>query len=173
MIEIKMPQLGQTTDEVKIIRWLVKEGQEVKKGEPLCEVETDKVTMELESFESGTILKINIEPDTTVTAGTVIAVIGKSGEMVLKSKESVGKIEITEKALTIEEQVIEKGKSKEQAGEPEKLPTGYGSEIRATSLVKNLARIKKIDLRLVKGTGPQGFITKEDLDNYEKTNEKI
>ncbi len=170
MIEIKMPQLGQTTDEVKIIRWLVKEGQEVKKGEPLCEVETDKVIMELESFENGTILKINVEPDTIVNSGTVIAVIGKAGEVIEKSKEAEGKVEITEKVLTNEEQTVEKGKSKEQAGEPDKVPTEYGSEIKAISLVKNLAKIKNIDLRLVKGTGPQGLITREDLDNFIKGN---
>lgn len=145
MIEIKMPQLGQTTDEVKIIRWLVKEGQEVKKGEPLCEVETDKVTMELESFENGTILKINIEPDTIVTAGTVIAVIGKAGEVVEKSKEAEGKIEITKNALVTEEQAIGKGKFKDQKEEQDKLSAEYGDELKAKGLVKNIAKIKKSD----------------------------
>lgn len=145
MIEIKMPQLGQTTDEVKIIRWLAKEGQEVKKGEPLCEVETDKVTMELESFENGTILKINIEPDTIVTAGTVIAVIGKAGEVVEKSKEAEGKIEITKNALVTEEQAIGKGKFKDQKEEQDKLSAEYGDELKAKGLVKNIAKIKKSD----------------------------
>ena len=151
MIEIKMPQLGQTTDEVRIVRWLVKEGQEVKRGEPLCEVETDKTTMELESFEGGTVLKINVEPDTVVNSGAVIALIGKTGEIkepkkagnaVKKDEAGHGKIEITETALT------------------------EVNDIKATSLVKNLAKIKNIDLRLVKGTGPQGLITRDDLDNF-------
>ena len=153
MIEIKMPQLGQTTDEVRIVRWLVKEGQEVKRGEPLCEVETDKTTMELESFEGGTVLKINVEPDTVVNSGAVIALIGKAGEIkeskkagnaVKKDEAGHGKIEITETALT------------------------ESSEIKATSLVKNLAKMQNIDLHLVKGTGPQGMITRDDLDNFIK-----
>jgi len=153
MIEIKMPQLGQTTDEVRIVRWLVKEGQEVKRGEPLCEVETDKTTMELESFEGGTVLKINVEPDTVVNSGAVIALIGKTGEIkepkkagnaVKKDEAGHGKIEITETALT------------------------ESSEIKATSLVKNLAKMQNIDLHLVKGTGPQGMITRDDLDNFIK-----
>lgn len=148
MIEIKMPQLGQTTDEVRIVRWLVKEGQEVKRGEPLCEVETDKTTMELESYESGTVLKINVEPDTVVNSGAVIALIGKVGEIkesekaVKKDEAGHGKIEITETTLT------------------------EISEIKATSLVKNLAKMQNIDLHLVKGTGPQGLITRDDLDNF-------
>ena len=106
MIEIKMPQLGQTTDEVRIVRWLVKEGQEVKRGGPLCEVETDKTTMELESFEGGTVLKINVEPDTVVNSDAVIVLIGNAGEIKeskkaeKKDEAGHGKIEITETALT-------------------------------------------------------------------------
>lgn len=162
MIEIKMPQLGQTSDEVRIIRWLIKEGQEVKKGESLCEVETDKVTMELESFESGTILKINIEPDTIITAGTVIAIIGKAGELVEKSREAEGKIEITEKALITKEQAVEKGKLKEQVGEPDKLSDEYRGKDKTIGLVKNIAKIKKSELKTQK---EPGSTTAEILSN--------
>jgi len=139
MIEIKMPQLGQTTDEVRIVRWLVKEGQEVKRGEPLCEVETDKVTMELESFESGTILKINVESDTVVNSGAVIALIGKAGEIkeskkVEKKDEVVhGKIEITETALT--ESMQETGREIQDKFE--------NTEINAAERKKILAEIGK------------------------------
>ncbi|MCK5568432.1 MAG: biotin/lipoyl-binding protein, partial [Spirochaetes bacterium] len=65
-VEIKMPQLSQTTEDVRLIGWLVEEGQEVKKGDPLCEVETDKTTMAVESFESGTVLRLIADPDTMV-----------------------------------------------------------------------------------------------------------
>lgn len=81
-VEIKMPQLSQTTDEVRLINWLVHEGDTVQKGDPLCEVETDKVTMAVESFESGTVLKLVAEPDTVIDAGAVIAVLGERGEQV-------------------------------------------------------------------------------------------
>ena len=81
-VEIKMPQLSQTTDEVRLINWLVQEGDTVQKGDPLCEVETDKVTMAVESFESGTVLKLVAEPDTVINAGAVIAVLGERGEQV-------------------------------------------------------------------------------------------
>jgi len=177
MIEIKMPQLGQTTDEVRIVRWLVKEGQEVKRGEPLCEVETDKTTMELESYESGTVLKINVEPDTIVNSGAVIALIGKAGEIKeskkaeKKDEAGHGKIEITETALTESRQ--ESGQERQDKLEKAAIEEGipqreYGSEVKVTSLVKNLAKMQNIDLHLVKGTGPQGLITRDDLDNFIK-----
>jgi len=81
-IKIKMPKLGQTTDEVKLISWCVAEGQKIKKGDTLCEVETDKVKMDVESFESGTVLKLCAEPEEIIQAGTVIAVLGEESEKV-------------------------------------------------------------------------------------------
>jgi len=79
-VEIKMPQLGQTSDEVRLIKWLVKEGEEVKRGQPLCEVETDKVTMELESVESGKVIKLLAVPDSQIKTGETIAEIQKAGQ---------------------------------------------------------------------------------------------
>ncbi|GEM_PF-175002 len=73
--EIKMPQLGQTSDEVRLIRWLVKEGDFVKRGQPLCEVETDKVTMEFESVAEGVVQKLNFLPDSQIKTGDIIAII--------------------------------------------------------------------------------------------------
>ncbi len=105
MIEIKMPQLGQTTDEVRIVRWLVKEGQEVKRGEPLCEVETDKVVMELESVESGTVSKIISEPDSQVKTGEVVALI----EPPVKKTTPSADVEKPDSSSGIETSVIEKG----------------------------------------------------------------
>lgn len=181
MIEIKMPQLGQTTDEVRIVRWLVKEGQEVKRGQPLCEVETDKTTMELESFEGGTVLKLNVGPDTVVNSGAVIALIGKAGEINESgaNKEAGAARETGEfKAgggIKEGEEIKESGRAgkadkKDEAdkGKVEITETALteSSDIKATSLVKNLAKIKNIDLHLVKGTGPQGLITRDDLDNF-------
>ena len=79
-VEIRMPHLSQTTDEVRFIMWLVQEGSKVNKGDPICEVETDKVTTVVESFENGTVLKLLALPDTIVYAGTIIAVLGEPGE---------------------------------------------------------------------------------------------
>jgi len=136
--EIIMPPLSQTTDEVTLIGWLVKEGDRVNRGDPLCEVETDKVTMEVESFTGGTVLKICSEPDTVVTVGSVIAVVGEPGE-------KVPDLAVGFKAT----------------------PTETG--IKATLLVRNLARKRNIHLQNITGTGPEGLITRADLDNFEKS----
>ncbi len=143
--EIIMPPLSQTTDEVRLIGWLVKKGEQVKRGDPLCEVETDKVTMEVESFTDGTMLKICSEPDTMVAVGSVIAVVGEPGEKV--------------SALTVEASMLSLEKPMTVAAE---------IEIKATLLVRNLAGKRSIDLRNVSGTGPGGLITRADLDNFER-----
>lgn len=75
--EIKMPDLSQTTDEVKLLRWLVREGDKVYKGDLLCEVETDKVNMEVESFTDGIVLKLIGKPGSQIKIGSVIAVMGE------------------------------------------------------------------------------------------------
>ena len=78
--EIKMPSVGTTTDEVRIISWKVKEGQYVKKGDILCEVETDKAVVEIECYAEGTILKIFYNDDSLVNVGSILAIVGNLGE---------------------------------------------------------------------------------------------
>ena len=80
--EIKVPDLGTNDDSVVILRWLKKEGDAVKRGDLLCEVQTDKATTELESVAQGTLLKCLVEEDTEVSVGTVIAYVGEPGEAV-------------------------------------------------------------------------------------------
>ena len=81
-IKIKMPDLGTNVESVVLLKWLKQVGEEVKRGEPLCEVETDKASTELESVAKGTLLKQVVAEDTEVTVGTVIAYIGSPGETV-------------------------------------------------------------------------------------------
>ena len=80
--EIKMPDLGTTEDTVVLLKWVKQVGDEVKRGEPLCEVQTDKSNTELESVAKGVLLKQVIEEGAEVSAGTVIAYIGQAGEQV-------------------------------------------------------------------------------------------
>jgi pyruvate/2-oxoglutarate dehydrogenase complex dihydrolipoamide acyltransferase (E2) component len=75
-----MPPLGQTSDELRIVAWLKREGDAVAAGEVLFEVETDKATLEVEATRTGTLLRIAHGEGETVSTGTVIAYIGESGE---------------------------------------------------------------------------------------------
>ena len=80
--EIKMPDLGTTVETVVLLKWLKQQGDQVKRGEPLCEVQTDKANTDLESVAKGTLLKQVIVEDTEIMVGTVIAYIGEPGESV-------------------------------------------------------------------------------------------
>jgi len=155
-VEIPMPRLSQTTDEVRLIRWLVAVGDSVRKGQALCEVENDKTTLEVESFAAGTVLRLAGEPDAMVAAGTLIAVLGETGERV-------------------ESPTVDAGAAAPRA--PAAAPVAPASsgasatpapaaDVRATPLVRNLARKHGVELTRVRGTGARGLITREDLDAY-------
>ena len=79
---IKIPDISTTADTVVLLKWLKQEGQQVKRGEPLCEVETDKANTELESVAEGTLLKQMVAEATEITVGTVIAYVGEPGETI-------------------------------------------------------------------------------------------
>jgi pyruvate dehydrogenase E2 component (dihydrolipoamide acetyltransferase) len=172
--EITMPQLAQTTDEVKLTKWLVEEGQDIKRGQALCEVETDKSNMELESFESGSVLKLLAEPGQIIPSGQAIAIIGEKNEKIPEgiyiSKNLNADMQKDDKQTELTDVKSRSSESSEILQEPieENQQPFEGKEFKATSIVKNIAKIKSIDLRLVKGTGPQGIITKDDLERFTK-----
>jgi len=162
-VEIKMPQLSQTTDEVRLLNWLVHEGDTVQKGDPLCEVETDKVTMAVESFESGTVLKLIAEPDTVIDAGTVIAVLGERGEQAPEVASQHAEVVSKDKVWVGESGDQPSGTPYSPVAPSAGLP---GDEVHATRLVRNIAQKRHIDLNRIRGTGPRGIITKADLELY-------
>jgi pyruvate dehydrogenase E2 component (dihydrolipoamide acetyltransferase) len=163
-IEIKMPRLSQTTDEVKLIGWLVGEGDKVNKGDPICEVETDKVTMNVESFEGGTVLKLTAEPEAIVDAGTVIAILGDPGEEIPEQYVGTG----STGDLKVSKSPMKDGKDKTVLLPTQTVQSADTEHngIRATRLVRNIAQKKNVDLTRVRGTGPRGIITKKDLEEY-------
>ncbi|MCB0318890.1 MAG: hypothetical protein KDD56_09045, partial [Bdellovibrionales bacterium] len=87
-IEIKMPQLSDTMDSGKILAWNKSEGDIIERGDILAEVETDKANLEIESFHSGTLLKIAVPKNSTAQVGEVIAYIGEAGEKVAEGNSA-------------------------------------------------------------------------------------
>lgn len=99
-IEMKMPDLGTTSDEIKVVEWLIDIGQQVKRGQPLLVVETDKATMEVESFAAGELKKICVSVDESVAAGDVIAIIEATGGVKTPpGKKTAAKLEIESDAI--------------------------------------------------------------------------
>ena len=154
MYEIKMPRFGLTMESGFIEKWFKEEGEEVKEGEPLLEVSSEKITNEVASPASGTLLKIMGKEKEEIKVGTVIAIIGKEGEKIEKIKEKVEPERITEAAETEETPST-------RIASPER-----GGRIKASPLTKKIAREKNLDLSQIKGTGPDGRIEKKDVLVY-------
>jgi pyruvate dehydrogenase E2 component (dihydrolipoamide acetyltransferase) len=151
---ILMPALSPTMTEGKLSRWLKKEGDEVKSGDVLAEIETDKATMEVEAVDEGFLSKI-VVPDNTegVAVNAVIAILtDKAGDAVDAPKEAV-------KAAPVE--VKAEGPKAAPAPVAEE---DHGERVFASPLARRMAKQAGIDLARVKGTGPNGRIVKADID---------
>ena len=171
-----MPKMSDTMEEGVIASWLKKVGDEIKSGDILAEVETDKATMELESYDDGTLLHIGVKDGDSVPVDGVIAIIGKKGEDVneiLKDVDSdsseVEEIkEIKEESTPIEKVEEIKDDNKEIViTEPTKIVSELKDErIKASPLAKKLANEKGIDISNISGSGDGGRIIRKDIENY-------
>jgi len=168
--EITMPKLSDTMTEGTLVSWKKGVGEEVERGDIVAEVETDKATMELEAFASGTLLEIRVKSGEVAPVGTVIAVIGEAGEHPAPPRETTAPVSA---GKTMQEAPAAPAVSREDAGEvpeirrTEQAPapaSSDGAELKASPLVRRLAREQGIDLSAVKGSGPEGRILREDLD---------
>jgi pyruvate dehydrogenase E2 component (dihydrolipoamide acetyltransferase) len=143
-----------------IVRWLVAEGDEVKKGQPLFELDTDKVTQEVEAEASGVLLKI-VVPEGEVPVGTAIAYVGEAGESV---PEGTG-TQPVEEAAPREQVPVPTESAAAAVPEPATVATdGNGGRIKASPLARRIARERGIDLAALSGTGPEGRIVAEDVE---------
>lgn len=172
---ITMPRLSDTMEEGTVASWLKKEGDTVEEGDILAEIETDKATMEFESFYSGTLLKIGIQEGGTAPVDEVLAIIGPKGTDVSGIMENYSKAEApkaSEKQDTKKEEAPKAApKTEEKKTQPTPAPAittdVSGGRIFASPLAKKLAEEKGINLNMVQGSGDQGRIVKRDIENYQ------
>ena len=173
---IRMPKMSDTMEEGVIASWLKKVGDEIKSGDILAEVETDKATMELESYDDGTLLHIGVKDGDSVPVDGIIAIIGEKGEDVneiLKDVDSdsseVEEIkEIKEESTPIKKVEEIKDDNKEIViTEPTKIVSELKDErVKASPLAKKLANEKGIDISNISGSGDGGRIIRKDIENY-------
>jgi pyruvate dehydrogenase E2 component (dihydrolipoamide acetyltransferase) len=163
--EIKLPRLGQGMESGTIVKWLKSEGDNVEKGEPLYELDTDKVTQEVEADASGVLLKIAVS-EGEVPVGRTIAVIGEQGESVAVADDAQ---EEGSPARAREEE-RERGReaTTEQVTEI-KEPSATNGRVKASPLARRIARERGIDLQNVAGTGPEGRVVAEDVERAAAT----
>lgn len=164
---IRMPRMSDTMEEGNIVEWLKQVGDEVEPGDILAEVETDKATMELESYHEGVLLHIGVE-EGAVPVNAVIAVIGEEGEdfeSQLKEAESTADDTDSESESSSEEKADEQQAQEESVSNTSS--SGSEQRIKASPLAKKMAEESNIDLSKVKGSGDNGRIVKKDIEEYQ------
>jgi len=164
---INMPRLSDTMEEGTVAAWLKKVGDTVEEGDILAEIETDKATMEFESFYSGTLLHIGIQEGEGAPVDSLLAIIGPEGTDVsaILNAGGSGATETAEQGEGATQQ--QEGPEKEEDKVEVASVTSDGSRIYASPLAKKMAADKGIDLATVKGTGDNGRIVKRDIENYQ------
>ena len=164
VVVVTMPRLSDTMTEGTVANWLKKIGDNVSEGDILAEIETDKATMEFESFQAGTLLYIGIQAGESAPIDSVLAIIGPAGTDITGIAEN-----------------FVKGGAAPVASAPETTPTTAVSSVSTTTttesgrifaspLAKKMAAEKGIQLNQVKGSGENGRITKSDIENYSPSN---
>ncbi len=156
--EITMPQMGFDMTEGVIANWLKAEGEPVKKGEAIAEIETDKTTIQIEAFGSGVLRRILAQAGAKVPVGDVIGIIGEPGEALPPVKGESAAPAATPSTSTAAPPV-----AAAPAPATETAPVGM---VNATPVAQRAAQKLGVDLTSVKGTGPEGQIRKEDVEAF-------
>ena len=180
---VTMPRLSDTMEEGTVASWLKKEGDKIEEGDILAEIETDKATMEFESFYKGTLLHIGIQEGETAKVDSLLAIIGPEGtdvsgvidgaksggskKQAAKKEEAPKKEEKSAKAEPKKEEPKQKEEPKKQESKPASTNTSSSDgRIFASPLAKKLAEEKGIDLAKVSGSGENGRVVRKDIENY-------
>jgi pyruvate dehydrogenase E2 component (dihydrolipoamide acetyltransferase) len=197
---VRMPKLSDTMTEGVVSTWHKKVGDKVKSGEVLAEIETDKATMEFESFTDGVLLHIGVQPGKAAAVDSVLAVLGKEGEDITKlladaaaevpkAKEEVKEEKGASTPLSVKEEEKEVKEVKEEpkaspasvsasakapaakslfggAQSTVAAPASGNGRVTASPLARRLAEEKGIELGRVQGSGPEGRITKRDIEEF-------
>ncbi|HYB73953.1 MAG TPA: dihydrolipoamide acetyltransferase family protein [Candidatus Sulfotelmatobacter sp.] len=177
--EVFLPRFGQTMEEAKILQWLKKEGDPVKQGEPLFEIETDKVTQEIEANGSGVLRKIVVPPGTTVPAGTTIGVIAGANEDIGRLLASLSAAApgappaapapapqpaaAAAPVMASAPPPLRAAVAAPPAVRPTAAAAGAAGFVPASPIAKRLAKEHGIDLREVAGSGQGGMVRERDV----------
>lgn len=163
---MEMPKLSDTMSEGVVAAWHKKVGDTIKAGELLAEIETDKATMELESFDSGSLLYVGVEKGGTVPVGGLLAIIGAAGEDVTAlvagfaakgGSKSAAPAEKKEEAPVLETVTASAGTATSANGD---------GRVKASPLAKAMAREKGLDITAIAGSGDGGRIVKSDVESF-------
>ena len=167
---VKMPKLSDTMTDGVVAKWHKKVGDKVSAGELLAEIETDKATMEFESFEDGTLLHIGVEEGGSAPVESILAIIGKKGadiDTLIKAHEQKNSTSVSEtkeepKAVVQETKTVSAPVTTKRSSS-----TSSSGRLKISPLARKLAEEKGINLNSIQGTGDEGRIIKRDIENYQ------
>ena len=157
--EFKFPDVGEGITEGTIVKWKVKEGDKVNSDQILAEVETDKAVVEIPSPKKGTILRLYHKEGEIINVGETLAVIGEKGEKIPEKKAA----HYTGSVVGFLPEADEE--EKKPSGKKKPVLKQEEAGVKAAPIVRKLAKMLDVDLLAVKGTGPNGIITEEDIKN--------
>ena len=175
---ITMPRLSDTMTEGTVAKWLKKTGDAIEEGDILAEIETDKATMEFESFHQGTLLYIGVEEGKTAEVDAVLAVIGEKGtdmspyidslaqKAKVSEKPEEAKDEVPAGAKAIQESKPNLDSDSPSAAKPEPVQVSSSGRIVASPLARKMAAERNINLNQISGSGEGGRIVKRDIENF-------
>jgi len=171
VIVVTMPRLSDTMEEGTVATWLKKVGDKIEEGDILAEIETDKATMEFESFNEGTLLHIGLEEGATAKVDALLAVMGPAGtdvsSVVSNFKTAAAPAVAPKKEAPKKEMKKEAPKAEApKASTPVSTSTSTSGRVFASPLAKKIAEEKGINLAQVKGTGENGRVVKADVENF-------
>ena len=163
MPEVIMPKMGDAMEEGTLLKWLKSEGEEVSAGDPIAEIETDKVTLELEAEDSGTLAQLIASEGQDIPVGEAIAFIAGEGEEVPERGDGArteaqegGEAQTTTETEAPEEEAAEQPQADGRAA-------GRADGFRASPIVRRLAEENNLDLSQIEGSGPAGRIVERDV----------
>lgn len=170
-ISVTMPRMSDTMEQGTVVKWHVKEGDTVKPGVVLADIETDKATMELEAFDEGRIAKLAAPEGSSVSVGDLIVIIAQEGEDLAKAAASGGASKAPKAKAEGSPSPSSSSSSSSSATATAPAPaagapgSGNGhSRVFASPLARKIAEEKGIDLAAIEGSGPSGRVVKKDLD---------
>lgn len=172
VIVVTMPRLSDTMEEGTVATWLKKVGDNVSEGDILAEIETDKATMEFESFQSGTLLYIGLNEGETAKVDSLLAIIGPQGTDVsgIASNFKIGasdkKADTPQKDTSTNVETVEAPVKEEKKEVAPVVSTSTSGRMFISPLAKKMAEEKGINLSQVQGSGENGRIVKRDIENF-------
>lgn len=163
-IQVTMPRMSDTMEQGTVVKWHVKEGDDVSPGDVLADIETDKATMELEAFDEGKVAKLAAAEGANINVGELIVILAEEGEDIAEAAKSTGSASAAAKQAESAADAPAASASATATITPDSGSASSTERVMASPLAKKIAAEKGISLAGLTGTGPSGRITKRDIE---------